>query len=75
MVKQSETELKMLVKGGEKYTVELKSAARGAADLAERLCGMATARGGTVIIGVEDSTHKLEERTFENLSAKNKGFR
>jgi predicted HTH transcriptional regulator len=36
---------------------------------------MANARGGTVIIGVEDSTHKLEERTFENLSAKNKGFR
>jgi hypothetical protein len=36
---------------------------------------MANAGGGIVIIGVEDSTPKLEERTFEHLSAKNKGFR
>ena len=74
-MKLSKMELKMLVKGGETNTVELKLAAPRAVDLAERLCGMANARGGIVIIGVEDSTHKLEERTFEHLSAKNKGFR
>ena len=56
MVKLSETELKMLVKGGETNTVELKLAAPRAVDLAERLCGMANASGGIVIIGVEDST-------------------
>src|SRR5207253_10259224 len=59
MVKLSERELKMLVKGGETNTVELKLAAPRAVDLAERLCGMANANGGTVIIGVEDSTRKV----------------
>ncbi len=48
MVKLSEIELKMLVKGGETNTVELKLAAPRAVDLAERLCGMANARGGIV---------------------------
>jgi predicted HTH transcriptional regulator len=57
LVKLSKMELKMLVKGGETNTVELKLAAPRAVDLAERLCGMANARGGIVIIGVEDSTH------------------
>jgi ATP-dependent DNA helicase RecG len=59
MVKLSETELKMLVKGGETNTVELKLAAPRAVDLAERFCGMANARGGRVIIGVEDATHRV----------------
>jgi len=43
MVKLSEQELKMLIKGGETNTVELKLAAPRAVDLAERLCGMANA--------------------------------
>src|SRR6266567_1109075 len=71
IVKLSEIELKMLVKGGETNTVELKLAAPRAVDLAERLCGMANARGGIVIIGVEDSTHKVvgvpDERIGETM--------
>lgn len=71
MVKLSEIELKMLVKGGETSTVELKLAAPRAVDLAERLCGMANARGGILIIGVEDSTHKVvgvpDERIGETM--------
>jgi len=46
MGKLSEMELKLLVKSGETNTVELKLAAPRAVDLAERLCGMANARGG-----------------------------
>ena len=71
MVKLSEQELKMLIKGGETNTVELKLAAPRAVDLAERLCGMANASGGTVIIGVEDSTRKVvgvpDERIGETM--------
>jgi predicted HTH transcriptional regulator len=70
MAKLSETELKMLVKGGETNTVELKLAAPRAVDLAERFCGMANASGGIVIIGV-DSTHKVvgvpDERIGETM--------
>lgn len=71
MMKLSEMELKRLVKGGETNTVELKLAAPRAVDLAERLCGMANARGGIVIIGVEDSTHRVvgvpDERIGETM--------
>ncbi len=74
MVKLSETELKRLIKGGETNTVELKLAAPRAVDLAERLCGMANARGGIVIIGIEDSTHKVvgvpDERIGETPAPK-----
>ena len=73
MVKLSETELKMLIKGGETNTVELKLAAPRAVDLAERFCGMANAKGGIVIIAVEDSTHKVvgvpDERIGETMYA------
>src|SRR5216684_4278224 len=71
MVKLSETELKRLVKGGETNTVELKLAAPRAVDLAERLCGMINAKGGIVVIGVEDSTRKVvgvpDERIGETM--------
>jgi len=71
MVKLSEQELKMLIKDGETSTVELKLAAPRAVDLAERLCGMANARGGIVVIGVEDSTLKVvgvpDERIGETM--------
>lgn len=50
MAKLSEQELKRLVKSGETNTVELKLATPRAVDLAERLCGMANARGGIVIM-------------------------
>ena len=43
------------MEGGETSTVEFKLAAPRAVDLAERLCGMANAKGGMVIIGVKDS--------------------
>src|SRR5450755_3237047 len=59
MGKLSEAELKRLVKGGETNTVELKLAAPRAVDLAERFCGMANAKGGIVIFGVEDATHRV----------------
>ncbi len=59
MVKLSEMELKALIQGGETNTVELKVAAPRATEMAERLCGMANAQGGVVIIGVKDSHHEI----------------
>src|SRR5229473_347447 len=59
MASLSEAELKRIIKGGETGTVELKLNPPRAVDLAERFCGMANARGGLVIIGVEDSTRKI----------------
>jgi len=59
MASLSEKELKRIIKGGEAGTVELKLNPPRAVDLAERFCGMANARGGLVIIGVEDSTRKI----------------
>ena len=67
MTRLSEMELKKLVKGGETSTVELKLAVPRAVDLAERLCGLANARGGKVIIGVEDATHKVVGVTDERI--------
>lgn len=71
MAKLSERELKALIKGGETNTVELKLAAPRAVDLAERFCGMANARGGIVIIGVEDATRNIvgvpDERIGETM--------
>ncbi len=59
MIKLSEMELKALIRGGETNTVELKVAAPRATEMAERLCGMANAQGGIVIIGVKDSHHEI----------------
>src|SRR5207249_6268914 len=59
MVKLSEMELKKLIQGGETNTVELKIAAPRATEMAERLCGMANAQGGMVIIGVKDALHEI----------------
>ncbi len=55
----SDVELKRLIKGGETNTVELKVAAPRATEMAERLCGLANAQGGIVIIGVKDSSHEI----------------
>jgi predicted HTH transcriptional regulator len=52
-------ELKKLIRGGETNTVELKVAAPRAVEMAERLCGMANAQGGLVIIGVNDASHEF----------------
>jgi predicted HTH transcriptional regulator len=59
MGKLSETELKRLIQGGETNTVELKVAAPRATEMAERLCGLANAQGGLVIIEVKDSTYEI----------------
>ncbi len=71
MGKLSDAELRRLVKGGETNTVELKLAAPRAVDLAERFCGMANAKGGIVVIGVEDATRKVvgvpDERIGETM--------
>src|SRR5947209_7817776 len=59
MTRLSESALKQLIKGGETNTVELKTAAPRPVEMAERLCGLANAQGGIVIIGIEDSKHKI----------------
>jgi predicted HTH transcriptional regulator len=55
----SELELKQLISDGETSRVELKVASPRPSEMAERLCGMANANGGVVIIGVEDSTLEI----------------
>jgi predicted HTH transcriptional regulator len=54
MATLSEQALRRLIRGGETSTVELKVAAPRPVDMAERLCGMANAQEGVVIIGVEE---------------------
>jgi ATP-dependent DNA helicase RecG len=48
--------LRRYITGGETNTVELKVAVPRPAELAERMCGMANARGGLIIIGIEDGS-------------------
>ena len=59
MAKLSETELKKLIQGGETNTIELKVAAPRATEMAERLCGLANAQGGLMIIGIKDASHDI----------------
>jgi hypothetical protein len=59
MVTLSESALRRLIRGGETATVELKVAAPRPVEMAERLCGLANAQGGVVIVGVEDSERKI----------------
>jgi predicted HTH transcriptional regulator len=53
MGKLSEIALKKIIQGGETNTVELKVAVPRATEMAERLCGMANAQGGMIVISVE----------------------
>src|SRR5579883_819381 len=62
MARLNEIALRRLIKGGETATVEFKVAVPRPVELAERLCGMANAQGGMIIIGVED---RSEEHTSE----------
>jgi len=55
----NEEALRLLIAHGETTTVELKVAPPRPTELAERLCGMANAQGGTLIIGVEDGSLKI----------------
>jgi len=79
MAKLSEVELMQLVKGGETNTVEFKVAAPRATEMAERLCGMANAQGGVVIIGIKDSTHEIlgvpDNRISETLDVISRAVR
>jgi len=59
MVRLRESALKRLIKCGETATVELKLASPRPVEMAERLCGMANAQGGFVVVGVEDSKRKI----------------
>ncbi|GAC1390363.1 MAG: hypothetical protein NVSMB38_07930 [Ktedonobacteraceae bacterium] len=56
-----------MIEGGETTTVEFKIAVPRPVEMAERLCGMANAQGGMIIIGVEDAERKIvgvtDERT------------
>jgi ATP-dependent DNA helicase RecG len=54
-----EEELCELIKGGETLTVEFKIAPPRPIEVAERLCGMANAQGGVLIIGVEDKNFTI----------------
>ncbi len=56
MPRLSERELRRLIKGGETNTIELKVASPRPTEMAERLCGMANAQGGFIIIGIEDTS-------------------
>lgn len=59
MPRLSELELRHLIEGGETTTVELKVASPRPTEMAERLCGMANAQGGFIIIGVQDADCKI----------------
>lgn len=59
MTKLTELALRRLIDGGETTTVEFKIASPRPVEMAERLCGMANAQGGVIIIGVEDAERKI----------------
>ncbi len=59
MIGLNESVLKELIKSGETNTVELKAASPRPVEMAERLCGMANAQGGMIIVGVEDLNNKI----------------
>src|SRR2546428_12800001 len=59
MPKVSEAALLRLIAGGETNTVELKRASPRPTEMAERLCGMANAQGGIIIVGVEDADLRI----------------
>ena len=59
MPKLSEAKLLQLIAGGETNTVELKRASPRPTEMAERLCGLANAQGGIVIVGVEDADLRI----------------
>jgi Schlafen, AlbA_2 len=54
MARLNEVALRRLIKGGETTTVEFKVAIPRPVEMAERLCGMANAQGGMIIIGLRE---------------------
>ncbi|HZT98108.1 MAG TPA: helix-turn-helix domain-containing protein [Ktedonobacteraceae bacterium] len=59
MPKLSDRELRRLIKGGETSSVEFKAASPRPDEMAQRLCGMANAQGGFIIIGIEDASLQI----------------
>src|SRR5438105_15272097 len=59
MPKLSEKALRQLIESGETSTVELKVASPRPDEMAERLCGLANAQGGFIVIGVADETLEI----------------
>lgn len=59
MTRLNKATLRQLIEGGESATVELKRASPRPSEMAERLCGMANAQGGIIIVGVEDADLKI----------------
>ena len=55
----SDLEIRQLIASGETNRVELKVASPRPSEMAERLCGMANAQGGVVIVGIEDTTLEI----------------
>ena len=51
--------MQRIIKGGETSTVELKVASPRPTEMAERLCGLANAQGGFMVIGVADETLEI----------------
>ncbi|MFL5626835.1 MAG: ATP-binding protein [Ktedonobacteraceae bacterium] len=56
MPKLSELVLRQLIEGGETNEVEFKVASPRPDEMAERLCGLANAQGGFIIIGIKDES-------------------
>lgn len=59
MLKLSETALRQLIEGGETSTVEFKVASPWPDEMAGRLCGLANAQGGFIIIGIADGSLEI----------------
>ena len=68
MARLNEAALRRLIKGGETTTVEFKVAIPRPVEMAERLCGMANAQGGIIIIGVEDVERKIVGVSDERMA-------
>lgn len=68
MARLKEVALRRLIKGGETTTVEFKVAIPRPVEMAERLCGMANAQGGMIIIGVEDIERKVVGVSDERMA-------
>jgi predicted HTH transcriptional regulator len=67
----SELEIRQLIASGETNKVEFKLASPRPFEMAERLCGMANAHGGLVVIGVEDATLEIIGVPSERIALTN----
>ncbi len=59
MLKLSEPALRELIESGETSIAEFKVASPWPDEMAERLCGLANAQGGFIIIGIADETLEI----------------